>query len=103
MASDYSIYVPLPFAPGDIVKSDSLLCEAQYGVFSHEWKPPINKMFTSMEVSFCKDDELPKGQDALRLIREVRKGKMDFYDILHWYSRENMDGLIKTINRKIEQ
>lgn len=126
LISDYSIYVPLPFAPGDIVKYGSLLCEAQYGVFSHEWKPPINRMFTSLEVSldvyderqktfdytddtwilsltYCKDDELPKEQDALRLIREVRKGKMDFYNILHWYSRENLEGLIKTIKKKIEQ
>ena len=108
------------------MKYGSLLCEAQYGVFSHEWKPPINRMFTSLEVSldvyderqktfdytddtwilnltYCKEDELPKEQDALRLIRDVRKGKMDFYNILHWYSRDNLDGLIQTVNKKIEQ
>jgi uncharacterized protein YutE (UPF0331/DUF86 family) len=122
LISDYSIYVPLPFAPGDIVKYDSLLCETQYGVFSHEWEPPINRMFTSLEVSvdvyderqktfdytddtwilsltYCTDDELPKGQDALRLIREVRKGKMDFYHILHWYSRDNLNGLIQMVKK----
>ena len=126
LVSDYSIYVPLPFVPGDIVKYGSLLCEAQYGVFSHEWKQPINRMFTSLEVSldvydesqktfdytddtwilgltYCTDDELPKGQDALRLIREVRKGEMDFYEILHRYSRADLDGLIQMINRKLEQ
>lgn len=107
------------------MKYGSLLYEAHYGVFSHEWKQPINRMFTSLEVSldvydekqktfdytddtwilgltYCTDDELPKGQDALRLIREVRKGKMDFYEILHWYSRDDLDGLIQMVNKKAE-
>lgn len=125
LVSDYSIYVPLPFVSGDIVKYDSLFCENQYGVFSHEWEKPEDKSWTSLEVSldiydekqktfdytddtwilnltYCTDDELPKGQDALRLIREVRKGKMDFYDILHWYSRDDLDGLIQTVNKRAE-
>ncbi len=122
LVSDYVAYVPLPFKAGDIVKVDFPQTKVHYGVFSGDWKRPEDQsrihMWASLEMyiaerddfdytdncpyydwilgfSFCPDEELPEEAQALKLIRAVRKGEMDFYTLLHKFGRGELDTLLK--------
>ncbi len=72
----YKVFVPLPFRTGNIVKVDNWNEEPYYGVISHEWK-------------------LPEDKQVLKLLRAVRQGKLDFYTLLHKYSRKELDQILK--------
>lgn len=120
--ADFHFYLPLPFKKGDIVKCESPFDKTYYGVFASDWEIPENRyrisMNTSLDVydekehifdftddttvlslSYCTDEELPKDQKMLKVLRAVRKGELDFYSILYqssinqleefaeWYSR----------------
>lgn len=118
--SVYGIFVPLPFQKGDIVKVEHFFKEPYYGVVSCDWKRPekgkrIN-MWISLDVydsvtedfaytdgegdgilgyTLCAEEELPKDQQVLKLIKDVRKGKLDFYMLLHKYGRKELDDLLR--------
>ena len=114
----YRCYIPVPFKAGDIVKCKSPYHETYYGVFSYDWKEPKNKYGISMyasldtyyakeklfeitddtlvlELSKCKDDELPEDQRILKVISAVRKGELDFYTVLNQMSFHKLDDLVK--------
>lgn len=113
----YEIYIPLPFKAGDLVKCTSPFYKTCYGVFSSEWKRPESSlsvcMYTSLDIydaedddfdftdgtfildlEFAEEEELPEDQKVLKLISAVRKGKQDFYSVLHCYGRGSMDQLL---------
>lgn len=117
-------HVPLPFKKGDIVKVDFPWKEINYGVFACDWKRPekpeqIN-MWASLDIyneedkvfdytdnipyydwvlgfSYCTDEELPKSEQVLKLIRAVRKGDMDFYILLHKFGRNELEDMLKWV------
>lgn len=124
LAYDYLVYVPLPFEEGDIVRVDFPHMAVHYGVFSCEWKKPEVpqqiRMWVSLDIyreedrdfdytdncpyydwilgfSRCPDEELPKSEQTLKLIRAVRKGKLDFYMLLHKFGRNRLDELLKLV------
>ena len=47
--------------------------------------------------SYCTDEELPKDEQVLKLIRAVRKRKMDFYTLLHKFGRNELEDLLKWV------
>ena len=114
----YRCYIPVPFKAGDIVKCVSPYHETYYGVFPYDWKEPENRygitMYVSLdtyyakeklfeitdetpvlELSKCRDDELPENQRILKVISAVRKGELDFYTILNRLSFRKLDDLVK--------
>ncbi len=114
----YRCYIPLPFKAGDIVKCESPYHETYYGVFPYDWEEPENRygiaMYVSLdtyyakeklfeitdetpvlELSKCRDDELPENQRILKVISAVRKGELDFYTILNRLSFRKLDDLVK--------
>lgn len=114
----YRCYIPVPFKAGDIVKCKSPYHETYYGVFPYDWEEPKNKYGISMyasldtyyakeklfeitddtlvlELSKCKDDELPEDQRILKVISAVRKGELDFYTVLNRMSFHKLDDLVK--------
>ena len=113
----YEIYVPLPFKAGDLVKCTSPFYQTCYGVFSSEWKRPESSlnvcMYTSLDmydaedddfdftdgtfildIEYAEEEELPEDQKVLKLISAVRKGKQDFYRVLHGYGRKQLKTLL---------
>ena len=114
----YRCYIPLPFKAGDIVKCESPYHETYYGVFPYDWEEPENRygiaMYVSLdtyyakeklfeitdetpvlELSKCRDDELPEEQRTLKVISAVRKGNLDFYTVLNQMSFHKLDDLVK--------
>lgn len=114
----YYCYIPLPFKAGDIVKCESPYHKTYYGVFPYDWKEPENRYGTSLyvsldtyyekeklfeinddtpvlELSKCRDDELPEDQRMLKVISAVRKGELDFYTILNRLSFCKLDDLVR--------
>lgn len=116
----YKIHVPLPFQKGDIVKVKYWGAEPFYGVISCDWKLPEKREWINMWISLdcydsdsdefdytdgtgdcvlqytlCPDEELPEKEQVLKLIRAVRKGKLDFYTLLHKYSRKELDQVLE--------
>lgn len=115
---EYNVFVPLPFEVGDIVKVHSPLWADYYGVISHNrsYRTSLLTMMTSidvydeksgkfdytddtdiLEMEFCTEEELPEDQKVLKVIRDIRKGDMDFYTLLYLYGQNDLDRLI---NRK---
>lgn len=47
--------------------------------------------------SYCTDEELPGDEQVLKLIQAVRKGKMDFYTLLHKFGRNELEDLLKRV------
>lgn len=111
---DYKVYIPLPFKTGDIVKVESPFHETYYGVFPREWERPKDSFFIRMRISLdmydaqekvfyitddseilemsdCTEKELPQEEQVLKLIRDVRKGKLDFFNLLWQY--DDIEGL----------
>lgn len=105
---DWSMFIPLPFKNGDIVKVVNPFCETYYGVFVGEWEKPENREILSMTtgidvyigengndlfdctddteilcLEYCTDEELPRNQNVLKLLRDVRKGKKDLLSLLY--------------------
>lgn len=120
LINEYLAFVPLPFKKGDIVKVESLTCPTYYGVVSHDWERPEDtdriSMWISLEMyirkrkdfdytdgdgdcvlgySFCSYEELPEDEKMLKLISDVRKGELDFYDLLHKFGRDELDQLLE--------
>lgn len=116
----YKVYLPLPFKKGDIVKVDYPCSFPYYGVVSCDWGKPEKKEDIHMRISldtydedqgifeytdgtgdcilnyaFCPTEELPEKQKVLALVSDVRKGKLDFYQLLHKYGRKQLDELLK--------
>lgn len=44
--------------------------------------------------SYCADEELPENEQVLKLIRAVRKGKLDLYTLLHKFGRGEMKQML---------
>ena len=100
---EYSVFVPLPFEPGDLVKVTSPFWPTYYGVISHKWErrnTEFQGMIMSIDVyddrghrfdytddtdilslEYCLEEELPASQKILKQISDVRRGKMDFYKL----------------------
>lgn len=104
----YGFYLPLPFQKGDIVKAESPFYETYYGVIpygsdekSEELRKKNKTLYRSLDVydkssgcfyftddsnvlqlSLCNEEELPKEQEILKQVGEVRKGNMDFISFL---------------------
>ena len=104
----YGFYLPLPFQKGDIVKCESPFYETYYGVIpygpdekSEELRKMNKTLYRSLDVydessgrfyftddsnvlqlSLCNEEELPKEQEVLKKVREVRKGNLDFISFL---------------------
>lgn len=38
-------------------------------------------------LSYCKEEDLPKEQEVLKELADIRKGKSDFFGLLYRYSR----------------
>lgn len=118
--SVYKVYVPLPFKKGDIVKVEYPYRLPYYGVISRDWEKPEAKGHISMWVSldtydegrdtfdftdgtgdcilnytFCPEEELPEGQKVLVLVSDVRKGRLDYYQLVHKYGRKEVADLLK--------
>ena len=112
---EYNVFVPLPFEVGDIVKVHSSLWADYYGVISHNrsYRTSLLTMLTSidvydeksgkfdytddtdiLEMEFCTEEELPEDQKVLKVIRDIRKGDMDFYTLLYSYGQNELDRLI---------
>lgn len=114
---EYTVFVPLPFAPGDIVKVSSPFYPAYYGVIPRKWERRETG-FQSMEMSvdvydekcnefdftddtdildleYCPDEELPEGQKILECIRDARTGKIDFFTLLYYYGKGKVGELLK--------
>ena len=87
-------------------------------MFPYDWEEPENRygiaMYVSLdtyyakeklfeitdetpvlELSKCRDDELPENQRILKVISAVRKGELDFYTILNRLSFRKLDDLVK--------
>ena len=119
----YHCYIPLPFKAGDIVKCESPYHETYYGVFPYDWEEPKNRYGISMyvsldtyyakeklfemtddtpvlELSKCKDDELPEDQRILKVISAVRKGELDFYTVLSRMSFHKLDDMVTWFYKK---
>lgn len=117
LADEFGMFLPLPFKPGDIVKVECPFWKTYYGVFSHEWEKKellwCNDMIVSLDIwdnerkvfdytddsdilglSYCSDEELPESQKVLKAIRDVRKGKMDFYTMLCYYGPDELKRVI---------
>lgn len=117
---DYPIYVPLPFKKGDIVKVDSLCCRPLYGVVPCDWKKPAKGKIVNMwmplaiynepemdfdyvdggdhdilRYTYCTEEELPEDQQVLKLIRDVRKGDLDFYQLLCSFEKKGLERLLE--------
>lgn len=113
-----SIYVPLPFEVGDIVKVENPFLEDYYGIVSHKRTPKmaLAGMVTSIDTfdagtkSFdytddtdilamvnCPDEEIPENQKVLKALRDIRKGKMDFYNLLYCYGQGDLEGLVQRL------
>ena len=106
--TDYIFYLPLPFREGDIVKVESPFHETFYGVFPKDWEKPERSSLLRMQVSleqydakdksfwYTDDTEilelslctegLPEKEKVLKTISDVRKGKLDFFNLLHRYN-----------------
>lgn len=106
--TDYIFYMPLPFREGDIVKVESPFHETFYGVFPKDWEKPERSSFLRMQVSldqydakdksfwYTDDTEilelslctegLPEKEKVLKTISDVRKGKLDFFNLLYRYN-----------------
>lgn len=116
----YQIHVPLPFQKGDIVKVKYWGDEPYYGVISCDWKLPEKREWINMWISLdlydsdsnefdytdgtgdcvlqytlCPDEELPKEERVLKLIRAVHQGKLDWYTLLHKYGRKELDQVLE--------
>lgn len=110
LLTEYSFYLPLPFKKGDIVKCTSPFITTSYGVYPYEREDPGKKYLLSMNMcldvyidegdyfeftddtpifslSYCKEEDLPKEQEVLRELADIRKGKADFFGLLYRYSR----------------
>lgn len=115
---EYPVYVPLPFKKGDIIKVENLLCRTFYGVMSCDWRPTKSGQTVYMDLplefyiegagdfdytdggshdilraSVCPEEKLPEDQQALKLISDVHKGKLDFQVLLHKFGRKKLEGL----------
>ena len=109
---DWSMFIPLPFKNGDIVKVADPFRDTYYGVFVGEWKRPDKRDQLSMTIGidvyiaengkdqfdctddteilcleYCKDEELPRNQNVLKLLRDVRKGKKDILSLLYNFGK----------------
>lgn len=109
---DWSMFIPLPFKNGDIVKVADPFRDTYYGVFVGEWKRPDKHDQLSMTIGidvyiaengkdrfdctddteilcleYCKDEELPRNQNVLKLLRDVRKGKKDLLSLLYNFGK----------------
>lgn len=42
----------------------------------------------------CREEELPESEKVLKLIRDVRCGKLDFIALLRWFSPNNLEKLM---------
>ena len=110
LVDDYEAFVPLPFKAGDILKADTRRDGLLYGVMPYGWEKPDNpyrrrmmceletwdngcKRFDYIEdidilgLSYCTEEELPENEQKLKLIRDVRQGKIDFYRLLYFLGK----------------
>lgn len=110
LLDDYDVFVPLPFKAGDILKVSSRRDGLLYGVMPYGWEkhnnPYSRKMTCELEtwdnvhkrfdyikdvdilaLSYCAEQELPESEQKLKLIRDVRQGKMDFYQLLYFFGK----------------
>lgn len=114
--SEYPVYVPLPFRKGDIIRVEFLDRKPFYGVMACDWKAPERgRVGMSLPLEFyvegagdfdytdgggcdvlnssiCPDGELPEGEQILKLIRAVRRGDMDFQELLHKFGKKEREG-----------
>ena len=45
----------------------------------------------------CPDEEIPENQKVLKALRDIRKGKMDFYNLLYCYGQGDLEGLVQRL------
>lgn len=109
----YTLFVPVPFHKGDIVRCASPFHQTFYGVFPYEWERPEpgrslpehvsldiytgeNFDYTDdtdvMELTACSPGELPEKEKPLKLVSLVDKGKMRPAELLWMFSTKGMDG-----------
>ena len=125
LLEDFAAYVPLPFKEGDIVRLECYCAPDFYGVISHDWDRPKNQYEIIMWISLdvydrekrdfdytdggdcvlnyyrCSYEELPEKEKMLKLISDVRKGKLDFYTLLHKFCRNELDQLLEWQTEKM--
>lgn len=116
---EYTVFVPLPFVPGDIVKVGSPFYSTYYGVIPRKWerrKTEFQSMGISVDVydekcnefdftddtdildlEYCSDEELPQEQKILECIRDVRTGKMDFFTLLYYFGKDKVGELLNFV------
>lgn len=106
-----SFYLPISFQKGDIVKVYSPFWGAFYAVVPYEGpkRTPDISMYMTVDayegggdffydtgretpvlhLYRCEDKELPEGQEMLKELRNVRKGELDWMELLIKYSQKN--------------
>lgn len=107
----FDMYIPLPFKRGDIVKEVSFY-RTVYGVFPEDWeytekrKHVVTDYITTIDsgeidrksntvrvywddticvprLEYCSKDELPKDNNILKYISDVRLGEYDMISLLN--------------------
>lgn len=114
LLDDYEAFVPLPFKAGDILKVNTRREGLLYGVMPYDWEKPDNpcccKVVCTLEtwdhgherfdyiedveildLSYCAEEELPESKQKLKLIQDVRQGKIDFYPLLYFLGKGQWD------------
>lgn len=96
--------IPLPFKDGDIVVGFNPVEGDYFGVFSYtdcetrldtydnrdkKFSSIMNPVYT--ELSLCDETEFPEELKVLRLVSEVRKGEIDFCNLLYAFSADEVD------------
>lgn len=109
--SDDSVFIPLPFRKGDIIKVESDRTLPYYGVMCCDWEPtrkdraaymwlPLetydekDRDFDYMDGGYCDvlqgaicpDEELPEEEQVLKELSAVYKGGMDWFELLRRFS-----------------
>lgn len=110
--SKFSIKMPLPFKTGDILKAVRPSMECVYGVLDHTYDGNTdniylrlekyiydNKLFTWERVNYFRlqkvsPEELPQKQNYLKLLSDIRRGKLDCMEFMSIYSLGLTDSFI---------
>ena len=110
MLDEWNTFIPLPFIPGDIVKSVGFN-KTWYGVFPIEWKEDFSdrrevmtNFYTDLDsgddrdgqvkvywidcvdilsLEYCSKDELPKENNIIKYISDVRRGRLDWISLVN--------------------
>lgn len=113
--SDDTVFIPLPFKKGDIIKVESSRRLPYYGVMCCDWQPTRQDreayMWLPLETydaecrdfdymdggccdvlrgAVCPEEELPEKEQMLKKISAVYKGEMGWFELLCRFSKKEI-------------